>query len=66
MATTPQGHDCTVIELPYQGNGISMVIVVPNGEDTPLSSIIPHVNTTTVKNWTKVLRMMKVHLAIPK
>ncbi|PWA28094.1 hypothetical protein CCH79_00012186, partial [Gambusia affinis] len=64
-ATTPQGVKYRVIELPYHGNTISMLIAVP-ADDAPLSSIIPHISTATVQSWTKLMHMRKVRLLIPK
>uniref|UniRef100_A0A3Q0SXB4 Serpin peptidase inhibitor, clade E (nexin, plasminogen activator inhibitor type 1), member 2 n=1 Tax=Amphilophus citrinellus TaxID=61819 RepID=A0A3Q0SXB4_AMPCI len=66
MATTPQGLKYKVIELPYHGNNISMLIVLPSEEDTPLSRVIPHISTATVRSWTKLMHMRKVRLFIPK
>ncbi|XP_069548523.1 glia-derived nexin [Brachyistius frenatus] len=66
LATTPQGLKYKVIELPYHGNTISMLIVLPSEEDTPLSSVIPHISTATVQSWTKLMHMKKVRLLIPK
>nr|XP_046244415.1 glia-derived nexin [Scatophagus argus] len=66
MATTPQGLKYKVIELPYHGNTISMLIVLPSEEDTPLSRVIPHISTATVQSWTKLMHMRKVRLLIPK
>lgn len=66
MATTPQGLKYKVIELPYHGNTISMLIALPSEEDTPLSQVIPHISTATVQSWTKLMHMRKVRLLIPK
>lgn len=66
LATTPNGLKYKVIELPYHGNTISMLIVLPSEEDTPLSSVIPHISTATVQSWSKVMHMRKVRLLIPK
>ncbi|XP_028275941.1 glia-derived nexin [Parambassis ranga] len=66
MATTPQGLKYKVIELPYQGDTISMLIVLPSEEDMPLSRVIPHISTATVQSWTKLMHMRKVRLLIPK
>ncbi|MEQ2165844.1 hypothetical protein GOODEAATRI_021370 [Goodea atripinnis] len=55
-----------MIELPYHGNTISMLIVVPSDEDTSLSSVIPHISTATVQSWAKLMHMRKVRLFIPK
>lgn len=65
-ATTPQDLKYKVIELPYHGNTISMLIVLPLEEDTPLSRVIPHISTATVQSWTKLMHKRKVHLLIPK
>ncbi|XP_047449941.1 glia-derived nexin [Mugil cephalus] len=66
IATTPQGLKYKVIELPYHGNVISMLIVVPVEEETPLSTLIPHISTATVKSWTTLMHSRKVRLFIPK
>lgn len=66
MASTPQGVNYKVIELPYHGCSISMLIVLPSEEGVPLSKIIPHINTSTVQSWTKLMHMRKVRLLIPK
>ncbi|XP_022078081.2 glia-derived nexin [Acanthochromis polyacanthus] len=66
MATTPQDLKYRVIELPYHGNTISMLIVLPSDEDTPLSRVIPHISTATVQSWTKLMHMRKIRLLIPK
>ncbi|XP_045930572.1 glia-derived nexin [Micropterus dolomieu] len=66
IATTPQGLKYKVIELPYHGNKISMLIVLPSEEDTPLSRVIPHISTATVQNWAKLMHMRKARLLIPK
>ncbi|KAM9358820.1 glia-derived nexin [Symphorus nematophorus] len=66
IATTPQGLKYRVIELPYHGNTISMLIALPTEEDTPLSRVIPHISTATVQSWTKLMHMRKIRLLIPK
>nr|XP_020441952.1 glia-derived nexin [Monopterus albus] len=65
-ATTPEGVKYRVIELPYQGNTTSMLIVLPYEEDTPLSSVIPHISIATVRSWMKQTYTRKVNLVIPK
>ncbi|CAG06390.1 unnamed protein product [Tetraodon nigroviridis] len=66
MATTPQGLKYKVIELPYHGNTVSMLIALPSEEDTPLSHIIPHISTATVQSWTQLMHRRKIRLLIPK
>ncbi|XP_060901635.1 glia-derived nexin [Labrus mixtus] len=66
VATTPQGLKYKVIELPYHGGTINMLIVLPLEEDTPLSRVIPHISTATVHSWTSLMHPRKVRLLIPK
>lgn len=66
MVSTPQGLKYKVIELPYHGNAVSMLIALPSEENTPLSHIIPNINVASVQNWTKLMHMRKVRLLIPK
>ncbi|XP_077579229.1 glia-derived nexin [Stigmatopora nigra] len=66
IATTPQGVTYKVIELPYHGNTISMLIILPTEMDVPLSYVTPHINSTTVQSWSDVMHMRKVHLLFPK
>ncbi|XP_068562342.1 glia-derived nexin [Cebidichthys violaceus] len=66
IASTPQGLKYKVIELPYHGNTVSMLIVLPSEEDTPLSRVIPHISTATVQGWSKLMSMRKVRLLVPK
>lgn len=65
-ASTPQGLKYKVIELPYHGNTVSMYIVLPSEEDTPLSLLLPHISTTTVHSWDALLLPRKFRLLIPK
>ncbi|XP_077468327.1 glia-derived nexin [Stigmatopora argus] len=66
IATTPQGVTYKVIELPYHGNTISMLIILPTEVDVPLSYVIPHINSATVQSWNNLMHMRKVHLLFPK
>ncbi|XP_070982595.1 glia-derived nexin-like [Oncorhynchus clarkii lewisi] len=66
LASTPQGLNYKVIELPYHGNSISMLIALPSEEDTPLGDVIAHISTATVQSWTKLLHQRKVRLLLPK
>ncbi|KAJ7990604.1 hypothetical protein DPEC_G00302120 [Dallia pectoralis] len=65
-ASTPRGLKYRVIELPYHGNSVSMLIAQPLDENAPLSDVIPHISTSTVQKWTKLLRQSKVLLMLPK
>ncbi|XP_048836501.1 glia-derived nexin [Brienomyrus brachyistius] len=65
QAVTPQGLKFKVVELPYHGN-ISMLIALPPEEDVSLSAIIPHVSTTAVQGWVRLLTQRKVRLLLPR
>ncbi|XP_061073199.1 glia-derived nexin [Conger conger] len=65
-ASTPQGLKYKVIELPYHGNSISMLIALPTEDNTPVSALLPHLNTSTLQGWTKLLTQRKVRLLLPK
>ncbi|KAK7906768.1 hypothetical protein WMY93_015380 [Mugilogobius chulae] len=65
-ASTPQGLKYKVIELPYRGGSVSMLIVLPSEEDTSLSQVLPHISTATVHSWNKLMHARKFRLLIPK
>ncbi|XP_046891497.1 glia-derived nexin [Hypomesus transpacificus] len=65
LASTPQGLKYMVIELPYHGNSLSMLIVLPS-EDVLLADVVPHISTATVQSWTKLLHLGKIRLMLPK
>ncbi|XP_010777245.1 glia-derived nexin, partial [Notothenia coriiceps] len=66
LASTPQGLKYRVIDLPYHGNTMSMMMVIPWEEETPLSRVLPHISIATVKSWSKLMHMKKVRLFIPR
>uniref|UniRef100_W5M8T2 Serpin peptidase inhibitor, clade E (nexin, plasminogen activator inhibitor type 1), member 2 n=1 Tax=Lepisosteus oculatus TaxID=7918 RepID=W5M8T2_LEPOC len=66
LASTPFGIKYKVIELPYHGDTISMLIAVPSEDSTLVSEIIPHISTMTIQSWTKLMNQRKVRLLLPK
>ncbi|XP_030634642.1 glia-derived nexin [Chanos chanos] len=66
LASTPEGLKYKVIELPYNGNSMSMLIALPSEETTPLANILPHISTATVQSWSKLLHQRKIRLLLPK
>ncbi|KAF4085850.1 hypothetical protein AMELA_G00099770 [Ameiurus melas] len=65
-ANTPDGVIYRIIELPYHGNHTSMFIAFPSERVTPLSTILPHLTTATVHDWTQLMHQGKVDLLLPK
>ncbi|XP_043926185.1 glia-derived nexin [Protopterus annectens] len=65
-ASTPSGLLYNILELPYHGQMVSMLIVLPVDSSTPLSAIIPHISTKTVQSWMSSLSQRRVQIMIPK
>ncbi|XP_076139101.1 glia-derived nexin [Alosa pseudoharengus] len=66
LMATPEGLKYKVIELPYHGDSLSMLIALPAEEDTPLAAILPHISTATVQSWTNQMAQRKIRLLLPK
>lgn len=66
LMSTPEGLKYKVIELPYHGDSLSMLIALPAEEGTPLAAILPHISTATVQSWTNQLAQRKIRLLLPK
>nr|DBA26010.1 TPA: hypothetical protein GDO54_010324 [Pyxicephalus adspersus] len=64
-ASTPSGLWYNVIELPYHGGTVSMLVALPTDENTPLSAIIPHISTKTLQSW-MTMTPKRVQLILPK
>ncbi|KAM4694973.1 glia-derived nexin [Discoglossus pictus] len=64
-ASTPNGLWYNVIELPYHGGSLSMLVALPTDESTPLSAILPHISTKTLQSWMTMVPK-RVQLILPK
>ncbi|XP_004457434.1 glia-derived nexin [Dasypus novemcinctus] len=64
--STPNDLWYNVIELPYHGESISMLIALPTESSTPLSAIIPHISTRTIESWMRTMVPKRVQLILPK
>ncbi|XP_063298531.1 glia-derived nexin [Pelobates fuscus] len=64
-ASTPSGLWYNVIELPYHGGSLSMLVALPTDENTPLSAIIPHISTKTLQSWMTMVPK-RIQLILPK
>ena len=64
-AVTRRGLTYRVIELPYEGDAVSMLIAMPR-KGTPLSDIIRHVSVAAVHGWAGLLTPQSVHLSLPR
>nr|XP_056705778.1 glia-derived nexin [Euleptes europaea] len=64
--TTPNELWYNIIELPYHGESISMLIALPTESTTPLSAIIPHISTKTIQSWMATMVQKRVQVILPK
>uniref|UniRef100_A0A6J0TU94 Glia-derived nexin n=1 Tax=Pogona vitticeps TaxID=103695 RepID=A0A6J0TU94_9SAUR len=64
--STPNDLWYNVIELPYHGESISMLIALPTESTTPLSAIIPHISTKTIQSWMTTMVQKRVQVILPK
>ncbi|XP_053246016.1 glia-derived nexin [Podarcis raffonei] len=64
--STPNDLWYNIIELPYHGESISMLIALPTESTTPLSAIIPHISTKTIQSWMTTMVQKRVQVILPK
>ena len=58
-------NDCQVIELPYSGDSVAMLIVLPN-EINGVSQLEQMINTEIMSRWIMSLKNTTVKVSIPK
>ncbi|XP_036084421.1 serpin E3 [Rousettus aegyptiacus] len=62
----PVGHQMGVLELPYLGSAVSLLLVLPRDKDTPLSHVEPHLTASIICLWTSSLRRARMHVFLPR
>ncbi|MGP5068034.1 serpin family protein [Psychrobacter faecalis] len=56
-----------VVELPYKGNELSMLVVLPKSkEPSGMQMLIKNLSTTQINDWTKRLKQHDIKLNLPK
>ncbi|XP_069845347.1 plasminogen activator inhibitor 1 [Dipodomys merriami] len=64
--TTPDGHIYDILELPYHGETLSMLIAAPFRKEVPLSTITSILDAQLISQWkAKMLRLPRL-LVLPK
>lgn len=63
---TPEGVDYDVIEVPYEGDQLSMLLVSPIEPEVPLSTLIADLTYQKIQQWRRELRSVKRQLAMPR
>ncbi|XP_020792143.2 plasminogen activator inhibitor 1 [Boleophthalmus pectinirostris] len=63
---TAGGVDYDVIEVPYEGDSLSMLLVSPFERDVPLSVLSTELTSHTLRRWREGMRLVKRQLAMPR
>lgn len=63
---TEDGVDYDVIELPYEGESLSMLLVIPFERDVPLLALNNELRNSRIHQWRKQMRKINKQLAIPR
>lgn len=63
---TAEGVDYDVIEVPYEGDSLSMLLVSPIEPEVLLSTLIKDLSSQRFQQWRGELRSVKRQLAIPR
>ncbi|XP_070849490.1 plasminogen activator inhibitor 1 [Chaetodon trifascialis] len=63
---TARGVDYDVIEVPYEGDSLSMLLVSPIEPEVPLSMLIEDFSSKRIQQWRTELRNVKIQLAMPR
>ena len=60
------GVDYDVIEVPYEGDSLSMLLVSPIEPEVPLSTLSAELTSQRIHQWRAELRNVKRQLALPR
>ncbi|KAF7706391.1 hypothetical protein HF521_019645 [Silurus meridionalis] len=63
---TKDGIEYDVIEVPYEGDSLSMIIVSSFERDVPLSILTNELSSTIIKDWRMQFRKVTRELVIPR
>ncbi|CAB1351427.1 unnamed protein product, partial [Coregonus sp. 'balchen'] len=63
---TPDGVDYDVIEVPYEGESLSMLLVTPFESERPVSALSSELTTRRLQQWREELRSVNRQLALPR
>lgn len=63
---TSEGIDYDVIEVPYEGDSLSMLLVSPIEPEVPLSALIGDLSSQRIWQWRQELRRVKRQLSMPR
>lgn len=63
---TAEGLDYDVMEVPYEGDTLSMLLVSPIEPEVPLSVLLGEFSSQRIQQWRGEMRSVKRQLAMPR
>lgn len=63
---TAEGLDYDVMEVPYEGDALSMLLVSPMEAEVPLSMLLEELSSQRIQQWRREMRSVKRQLAMPR
>ncbi|KAM6949045.1 plasminogen activator inhibitor 1 [Aplochiton taeniatus] len=60
------GLDYDVIEVPYEGGSLSMLLMLPFEAETPVSALTKELTSRRIQQWREAFRSVKRQLALPR
>lgn len=63
---TKEGFDYDVLEVPYEGDSLSMLIVSSFERDVPLTALTKELSNQKIQEWRHQLRPVNLELVIPR
>lgn len=62
-----EDKDVQVVKLPYKGNELSMLVILPKSKDkVTMQKLVKNLSTTQISQWTNELKKKEVMLDLPK
>ncbi|CAL8241751.1 unnamed protein product [Merluccius merluccius] len=61
-----EGVDYIVVEVPYEGDSLSMFLVQPFESDVPMSALTKELSSQRIRQWRDELRNVKRQLVLPR
>lgn len=63
---TAKGLDYDVMEVPYEGDSLSMLLVSPIEAEVPLSMLLEEFTSQRIQQWRGEMRNVRRQLAMPR
>lgn len=63
---TAEGLDYDVMEVPYEGDSLSMLLVSPIEAEVPLSMLLEEFTSQRIQQWRGEMRNVRRQLAMPR